>query len=182
MMIPPPARRYRRVENGKEQAHTGARRAVRAPRGIRFPRIWAPLPPARPHHLAAGSRRVVNRDFQNRRPREHEDDRRVHDCSVEAAGGTHAPDSGKARKGREAEEELEAGEAGRGSVAPRWGSALVASRARCFQFEVLRVIHSEPYLAFVEGVDGDSQYNTNRRPTCHTGSLVANIGDFRNSV
>src|ERR1022692_1946296 len=38
------------------------------------------------------------------------------------------------------------------------------------QFEVLRVIHSEAYLAFVEGVHGDSRYHTSRRPhTPHGG-------------
>jgi hypothetical protein len=53
----------------------------------------------------------------------HHDRRPV--AAVVALGRTHAPDSGEAREGREASEELEAGEAACGGVAPRWESALI---------------------------------------------------------
>jgi len=46
------------------------------------------------------------------------------------------------------------------------------------QFEVFRIIHSEAYLAFVEGMHGDSQYHASRRPTPPQGGLVAVIRDL----
>ena len=69
-------------------------------------------------------------------------------AAVAAVGRTHAPDSGEAREGREAQKEPEACEAACGGVAPRWGSALVGRVILGVQAETHESVSRLILLAF----------------------------------
>jgi integrase len=89
---------------GQAQADVGLGRSAGAQEGrgrrrLRFPRTWTALLPAGQHHLAAGGRRLLHRGLEDRRPRQHQDHRRLHGRAVEAAGRTDPPDSAETRQG-----------------------------------------------------------------------------------